>query len=216
MRSSLIFLFLGLLNLPLLAQETNSPALQPVVETQLPADKPDEATPPPVSTPLEPAPLSAPPPAPSVPVPLKPAIPPEKKPAAPRVTPQIFGDRTGPVYIGLRTVLDRRTGWGWIKAEDDDWMRAKWAIIQETPGVVKAPGRFLSNPKGDQLMTYKLYGEFASYTGYEPDFDVFVPVFKLKGFEIIGPGEALKREPPHASGGGADSSAFSRKPGHAR
>jgi len=116
--------------------------------------------------------------------------------------PHEMGDRTGPVWIGIRTVLDRRSGWGWIKKEGQDWNQARWCMLEEKPGVIKAPGRYTGNPDGDQLMTYRLYGNFENFQGYEPDFDVFIPIFRLKGFEVIGPGEPVRKDPPTLSSSG--------------
>lgn len=129
------------------------------------------------------------------------ATPPQPQPPK-KPIPQTMGDRTGQVWIGIRTVIDRRSGWGWIKKENEDWNQAQWAILEEKPGVIKAPGRYTGNVTSDHLMTYRLYGDFEEFKGYEPDFDVFVPVFRLKGFEVIGPGEALNKQPPFLSGSG--------------
>ena len=127
------------------------------------------------------------------------------QPKAPRVIPQKFGDTTGDVYIGQRSIVDRYAGWGWVKKGNDGWNRAKWCMMEEKPGVISAPGRFSGNPDTDKGTQYKLYGQWAPYKGYEPNYDVFVDVFQIKGFEVIGPAEIPKLSPPRSSRGKTDS-----------
>jgi hypothetical protein len=104
----------------------------------------------------------------------------------PRVIPKSYGDTTGTAYIGHRAVVDRYAGWGWIKSDGSSWSRGQWSVIEEIPLDMPVPGRFLAHPNNDDDTQYKLYGEWADYKAYEPNYDVFVPVFKLKGFELIG------------------------------
>ncbi len=101
-------------------------------------------------------------------------------------TPQTAGDTTGDVYIAHRAVVEKYNGWGWIKRESENWNQAKWSAVRETPGEIIAPGRYLKHPDNDADMQYRFYGEFSDETAYEPNKDTFVPIFNLKGFEIIG------------------------------
>ncbi len=73
-------------------------------------------------------------------------------------------------------------------------------MLEEKPGKIEAPSRFHHRPNDDNNMQYKLYGEYADYKGYEPNIDSLVPVFILKGFEVIGRGKKLVRRPPGPSG----------------
>jgi hypothetical protein len=125
--------------------------------------------------------------------------PPNPPPPPPSVN--SHGITTGEVWIGHRTVIDRYAGWGWIWREDQTHRRAKWVVLEEVPGKFMAPGRFLSNPDMDNNVQYKLYGEWANYKAYEPNYDVMVSVFKIKGWERIGPAELpAKLVPPRAQG----------------
>ncbi|MEO0453163.1 MAG: hypothetical protein AAFY98_03375 [Verrucomicrobiota bacterium] len=137
------------------------------------------------------------------------------------VIPQTFGDTTGQAYLGHRSVVDRYAGWGWIKKEDSVWKRAQWAVIEEIPRKMPIPGRFLGNPNQDDNYQYKLYGEWANYKAYEPNYDVYVPVFQLTGFELIGKrskpgglrpprGTSMSGRTSAFSGGGARNNPFSR------
>jgi hypothetical protein len=114
----------------------------------------------------------------------------------PRVIPKKFGDCTGPVYIGHRTVTKRYTEWGWIWKEKETYRKGRWTIIKENPGVAMIPGRFINNINGDDNIEYKLYGEFAPYRGYDPNYDLFVDVFIIKGFELIGKANPVDIKPP--------------------
>lgn len=113
--------------------------------------------------------------------------------------PTSFGSLTGPVFIGQRTVVENYTGWGWVKQPNEPWSKARWVMLLERPGERPAPHRFLPRPDADNGMQYRLYGRFAAVSGYEPFFDVLVDVFVLEGYELIGPGEPLKLQPPKPS-----------------
>jgi len=144
-------------------------------------------------------------------------VPKETKPKTPRVIPKTYGDTTGPVYIGHRSIIDRYAGWGWIRAEKDGWRKAKWVMLDEKTGNVKAPGRFLGHPDNDKDNQYRLYGQWAPFKGYEPNFDVLVSVFQIKGFELIGPGEIPKMSPPRSSRGRSNSDGpYQRRAGVSR
>ena len=113
--------------------------------------------------------------------------------------PKKKGDCTGEVYIGQRLVTEKHAGWGWIKPERMNWRSARWVMLKETPGVIHIPSRYTGDTHTDNGMQYRLYGYFAPYLGYEPNIDVYVPVFVLKGFELIGRGEPVNRALPAAS-----------------
>ncbi|NJK92285.1 MAG: hypothetical protein HC904_10885 [Blastochloris sp.] len=136
---------------------------------------------------------------------------PAPPPAKPRVIPARFGDTTGEVFIGQRTVIDRYAGWGWLWKENETWRKARWVILKEDPGVIFAPGRFLGHPDRDHGNQYKLYGQWADFKAYEPNYDVFVDVFEIKGFELIGPGTPIKLDPPRSGRSGSSGSPFSRR-----
>lgn len=132
------------------------------------------------------------------------AFPQESKPqpkSERRSIPQKAGDCTGKAWFGQRVVTEKYTGWGWIKEDEKGgWLSAKWAMIKETPGTIQTPGKYGGDPRGDDGKQYRLYGEWASYKGYEANIDVTVPVFILKGFEQAGVGEPVKKPLPASSG----------------
>jgi hypothetical protein len=117
--------------------------------------------------------------------------------------PKHYGDCTGPYWIGQRVVTLRHAGWGWLKHEGENWRTAKWIMLKEEPGKIQAPHRFYDSASSDDNMQYRIYGDFATYKGYEPNVDTLVDVFILKGFEGIGLGEKIQRSPPGPSGSGA-------------
>lgn len=124
----------------------------------------------------------------------------EEKEKIPKRPPQKYGDCTGEFWIGQRVVTERHAGWGWLKRDGDSWRNAKWIMLEEKPGSIKAPQRFYPRPEDDNNMQYRLYGDFASYKGYEPNIDAVVDVFALKGFEVIGEGSKIDRRPPGPTG----------------
>jgi hypothetical protein len=119
------------------------------------------------------------------------------------VIPSSHGQREGEVWIGHRAVIERYAGWGWIKREREPWSRARWVMLEEEPGQRMAPGRFHSRPTLDDNTQYRIFGQFADYKGYEPNLDVFVDVFRITGWETIGPATRPDLKPPRGSTGGA-------------
>lgn len=117
----------------------------------------------------------------------------------PRAIPNRHGQTGGEAWIGHRAVINRYAGWGWIKKEGDPWSRARWIMIEEEPERRMAPGRFHARPTQDDNTQYRLYGSLAEYKGYEPNFDVFVDVFRIEGWETIGPAERPALKPPRSS-----------------
>ncbi|MFH1067592.1 MAG: hypothetical protein V1746_06790 [bacterium] len=121
-------------------------------------------------------------------------------PSKPSAPPSKYGDASGKAWIGQRVVAERYAGWGWIKEDGQNWRNSKWIMLEEQPGKINAPQRFYSNREASHNMQFRLYGEFASYKGYEPNADALVPVFVLKGFETIGQGEPINLPMPGPSG----------------
>ena len=113
-------------------------------------------------------------------------------------TPARHGHTTGEYLIGQRTLVEDYCGWGWVRKENEKWSKARWVAIEYDPKACPVPHAFLPRPGDDKDYLYKLYGEFAPYRAYEPQADVWVDVFILKGFVSLGPAkETLRREPPH-------------------
>jgi len=199
--------------LPTLAQEDTLPENTPTAPPP-----PAPTAPPPVEAPTatpSPSPTSPATP-PSDPAPVVTPAAPENNPApsdefsqkvlppepVKKVIPTAQGDRRGTVWVGHRAVIDRYAGWGWIKKEREPWSRGRWVMLEETIGKSVAPGRHYSRPTQDDGMTYRFFGDFAEYKGYEPNYDVFVDVFRIKGWETIGREKRPDLRPPRGSAGG--------------
>lgn len=133
-------------------------------------------------------------------------------------TPPRAGQTSGPAYIGHRAVIEKYAGWGWIRREDESWRSAKWVVLRESPGSIQAPGRYLAHPDNDNDVQYRIFGHFSDKRAYEPNFDTWVDVFDLTGFEVIGPAPRPNLRPPRAQGkthsrpttGGVRSNPFGR------
>ena len=112
-------------------------------------------------------------------------------------TPARYGETEGSFWIGQRTVVDDYCGWGWLRKEGEGWNQARWIAIEYDPKGCPAPHAFLPRPGDDKDYVYKLYGDFAPYRAYEPQADVWVDVFKIKGFVSLGPAKnPILRDPP--------------------
>lgn len=201
MKTTPLFLALLVSLLPASAQEMTE--TQPEAPA---AQSPAETATAPATTPAAPAAATATPtPAADNPAPsdefsqkVLPAEPPKKA----KPIPTSSGEKSGPVWIGHRSVVDRYAGWGWVKKEKESWNQAKWVAMEETIGKSVAPGRNYSRPTQDDGMTYRLFGDFADYKAYEPNYDVFIDVFRIRGWETVGREEIPKLSPPRGSTGG--------------
>ena len=112
-------------------------------------------------------------------------------------TPARHGETDGPFWIGQRTVVEDYCGWGWLRKEGESWNQARWIAIEYDPKGCPPPHAFLPRPGDDKDYLYQLYGDFAPYRAYEPQADVWVDVFKIKGFVSLGPAKnPILREPP--------------------
>jgi hypothetical protein len=112
-------------------------------------------------------------------------------------TPARHGETEGSYWIGQRTLVEDYCGWGWLRKEGEGWNQARWIAIEYEPRGCPAPHAFLPRPGDDKDYLYQLYGDFAPYRAYEPQADVWVDVFKIKGFVSLGPAKnPILREPP--------------------
>jgi len=103
------------------------------------------------------------------------------------------GDTKGATFWIVHRMTDDRGGhgWGWIRKSGDDWSSAQWFALQETPGLAVAPQRKLVAFDADLDWEFKFWGEFASNRAYDPSQDEELPLFILKGYEVIGPAGPL-------------------------
>jgi len=114
------------------------------------------------------------------------------------LTPARHGQTDGHYLIGQRTIVEDYCGWGWVRKENENWNKARWVAIEYDPKICPVPHAFLPRPQDDKDYLYRLYGEFAPYRAYEPQADVWVDVFLIKGFVSLGPAkDTLRRDPPH-------------------
>ena len=112
-------------------------------------------------------------------------------------TPARHGNTEGPYLIGQRTLVEDYCGWGWVRKEGESWNQARWVAIEYNPKGGRIPHSFLPRPQDDKDYLYKLYGDFAPYRAYEPQADVWVDVFLIRGFVSLGPAkEPIRKDPP--------------------
>ena len=113
------------------------------------------------------------------------------------LTPARHGDTSGPYWFGQRTLVEDYVGWGWLRKEGEGWNQARWIAIEYDRKVCPVPHAFLPRPGDDKDYLYKIYGNFAPYRAYEPQADVWVDVFQIKGFISLGPAqEPIRKDPP--------------------
>jgi hypothetical protein len=113
-------------------------------------------------------------------------------------TPAKHGETTGESWVAQRTMVEDYCGWGWVKKDKESCRQARWVALEGTPGTCPLPHTFLPRPEDDKNCQYRFFGTFAPYRAYEPQADVWVDVFILKGFMSLGPAKDEIRRPPPA------------------
>jgi hypothetical protein len=120
-------------------------------------------------------------------------------------TPAKHGDTSGESWIAQRTMVEDYCGWGWVKKDKESWRQARWVALEGTPRTCPLPHTFLPRPVDDKNYQYRFYGTFAPYRAYEPQADMWVDVFILKGFMSLGPAkEEIRRPPPAQASSGVN------------
>ena len=120
-------------------------------------------------------------------------------------TPAKHGDTNGESWIAQRTMVEDYCGWGWVKKDKDSWRQARWVALEGTPRTCPLPHTFLPRPVDDKNYQYRFFGTFAPYRAYEPQADMWVDVFILKGFMSLGPAkEEIRRPPPAQASSGVN------------
>jgi len=120
-------------------------------------------------------------------------------------TPAKHGDTNGESWIAQRTMVDDYCGWGWVKKDKESWRQARWVALEGTTGTCPLPHTFLPRPEDDKNYQYRFFGTFAPYRAYEPQADMWVDVFILKGFMSLGPAkEEIRRPPPAQASSGVN------------
>jgi len=121
------------------------------------------------------------------------------------LTPAKHGETIGESWIAQRTLVEDYCGWGWVKKDKESWRQARWVALEGTAGICPLPHTFLPRPEDDKNYQYRFYGSFAPYRAYEPQADVWVDVFILKGFMSLGPSpEEIRRPPPAQASSGVN------------
>jgi len=120
-------------------------------------------------------------------------------------TPAKHGEIEGESWVAQRTMVEDYCGWGWIKKDKESWRQARWVALEGTAGICPLPHTFLPRPEDDRNYRYRFFGTFAPYRAYEPQADVWVDVFVLKGFMSLGPAqEEIRRPPPSQASSGVN------------
>jgi hypothetical protein len=120
-------------------------------------------------------------------------------------TPAKHGDTNGESWVAQRTIVEDYCGWGWVKKDKESWRQARWVALEGTPRTCPLPNTFLPRPEDDKNYQYQFFGTFAPYRAYEPQADMWVDVFILKGFMSLGPAkEEIRRPPPAQASSGVN------------
>ena len=121
------------------------------------------------------------------------------------LTPAKHGETNGESWIAQRTMVEDYCGWGWVRKDKESWRQARWVALEGTPGICPLPHTFLPRPEDDKNYQYRFFGTFAPYRAYEPQADVWVDVFIVKGFMSLGPAkEEIRRAPPAQASSGVN------------
>lgn len=102
---------------------------------------------------------------------------------------QIANEEKGNFYYGRRYFVEKTRLWGYIRKPGQQWKSAKLVLINED--LKKQPDRFSENGSGDkrygfdQNYEYKIYGKYLSKKAYDPNSNLFLPVFQITNYSLI-------------------------------
>lgn len=102
---------------------------------------------------------------------------------------QIASEPTGNFYYGRRYYIEKTRFWGYVRKPREPWSRAKLVLMDESR--TRTPDRFSENgPPGrrygqDANHEYRITGSFTGRTGYDPNSNQFLPIFRPAEFTLI-------------------------------
>jgi len=101
----------------------------------------------------------------------------------------ISAEPRGSHYIGRRYHVEKTRFWGYVRKPGEPWENSRMVLMDEA--VSKQPDRLPENPTSgpgfgyDHNREYKLYGRFTGETGYDPNANLILPMFRLESYELI-------------------------------
>lgn len=102
----------------------------------------------------------------------------------------IAAEPRGDHYIGRRYHIKGTRFWGYVRRPGEPWQNARLVVLNE--GQKLQPDRLPERPVGadvryafDHNYEYKLYGRYTGETVYDPNSNLFLPEFRLSGFELV-------------------------------
>ena len=102
---------------------------------------------------------------------------------------QIANEARGNFYYGRRYHVNKTRFWGYLRKPGQPWSKSKLVIMNEDSK--RQPDRFSENGSGDkrfafdQNYEYKIYGNYLSQGGYDPNSNQFLPQFRLTGYQLM-------------------------------
>lgn len=101
----------------------------------------------------------------------------------------IANEPKGSYFIGRRYFVNRTSFWGYIRKPGESWDQSKLSLLNEWSKL--GPDRLAQDGPADarlgfnQNYEYKLWGNFTGSKAYDPNFNSFLPEFKLTGYKLI-------------------------------
>ena len=102
---------------------------------------------------------------------------------------RIRAEPRGSHYIGRRYHVEKTRFWGYLRRPGESWEKAKLVVMNENTH--RSPDRLPELPRGahgfgfDHNYEYKIMGRFTGETIYDPNANMFLPEFRLTGYELI-------------------------------
>jgi len=102
---------------------------------------------------------------------------------------QIANEEKGSFYYGRRYFVNKTRFWGYLREPGQPWKDSKMVIINEDSK--HQPDRFSETGSGnqrysyDQNYEYKIFGNYTGKKAYDPNSNLFLPEFKLTGYELL-------------------------------
>lgn len=102
----------------------------------------------------------------------------------------IVAEPRGDYFIGRRFHIERTQFWGYLRRPGQSWDSSKLVMFNEDEKL--QPDRLQEIPSDgspahgfDHNREYRVTGHFTGQKIYDPNSDLFLPEFKLTGYELI-------------------------------
>lgn len=93
----------------------------------------------------------------------------------------------GDFYYGRRYFVERTRLWGYLRKPGKSYS-SSGRLVLLNEDIKRAPDRVSETSGGygaDQNYEYRIYGSYTGKKGYDPNSNLFLPIFRLSNYQLI-------------------------------